>query len=109
MTYETLKYDAQYFKNHSAHWDQVSVQLGGTKAKATTAKAGDGALWTTLVPGFKSTHDRICSLIIDSLLKEGAVATSELADLLESTCRAYVATEADNAAQADSILNEVGY
>lgn len=109
MSYEVLKYDAQYFKNHNEHWDRVSEDLDAVRSLALDAKAGDGALWTTLVPGFKQVHDQICDLIIESLLARGVTHTRTIGDKLETTCRQYLAAEAENTATANQILQEVGY
>lgn len=109
MSYEVLKYDAQYFKNHNAHWDRVSDELSVVEDMARDAKAGDGALWTTLVPGFKQVHDDICDLIIEYLLARGVDHTRTIGDMLETTCRQYLAAEAENTQIASQILQEVGY
>lgn len=104
-----LKYCIQYFKAHNDHWDSVSQSLGQVLALAREAPAADGALWTTLVPGFKSTHDKICGLIIDNLLAKSVPATRRIGDKLESTARWYATTEAANEEEAQKILTEVGY
>ncbi|NLE96366.1 MAG: hypothetical protein GX596_00035 [Propionibacterium sp.] len=106
---EVIQYNVTYFRNHQQHWYDVSERLAEVKNLAVEAEAPDGALWSTLVPGFKETHDHICGLIIESLLQRGTEATKQMGDMLEQTARAYAAAEAENTATADRILDEVGF
>lgn len=106
---DVIAYDISYFKKHREHWYRVSEELTTLKVEAQGAKASDGALWTTLVPGFKQVHDEISELIIESLIGRGIEATREVGDKLETVARQYVAAEVANTAEADRLLQDGGF
>lgn len=107
MTYEYIKYDANYFKKHSDHWQNISDRLAVLKQNAENARVGAGALYTSLVIGFKDAHDEVCDTITQDLIANGVTATQTVSDNLIETGRAYIQREAENAAEAQKLESEV--
>lgn len=104
-----LEFRASYFKKHNEAWDGFSTALGTQQAAAVEARPPDSAVNASLlldwIIAFKSTAD----YLEGPLLERATTATRDIGDKLEATCRLYLYTEAQNAAEADRILASVGY
>ena len=107
-SHEVLVFNTAYFKAHMDHWNGISEELSSRAREGEEARAADGALNSTLLPGFKAVHDRVVDQIITNLLSEGSTQTAAMADALEAAARGYLKTEDQNQAESDAILTEAG-
>lgn len=104
-----LEFRASYFKKHNEAWDGFSEDLSDLRARFIDAQPEQSALIATFLPGWIDSYRKVESAIEDDLLGKGVEATREVGDKLEESCRMYLRTEAENAAEADAILAKVGY
>ena len=104
-----LEFRASYFKKHNEAGDQFSADLSEQHAKALTARPPDAAVNATLLVDWIGAFKLTAGILEDSMIARGVVATRDVGDKLEATCRQYIQTEAANAAEARRILAAVGY
>lgn len=104
-----LTFRAVYFKSHNEAWDGFSSELTALRRDFIDAEPAGTALTATFLHGWIDSFKRVRESIQDKLYGQGIVATREVGDKLETSCRLYLQTEAENQAQADRILERVGY
>jgi hypothetical protein len=108
-TSHDLRWNAQYFKDHSVFWNTVSCALSTIRDKAS--ESTKIPVMFTRIPTFSA--DRSAALnsldetIVSQALAKGATNTQSISDLLVSTMKAYLHNEAANQALADQISAEV--
>ena len=103
-----LYFRASYFKAHNEAWDGFSEQLELLHGSALAARPRGAAVTASLLLNWVAAFNQAADLLEEPLLKRGADQTELVGDLLEESCRLYLATEAANAAEANRILSE-GY
>lgn len=105
-SYDELKFQTQYFKDHITHWSNLSDRF----AEPISEAEGTPAIETMFhqFPGFMaSTASGLNSLathILDKALVRGKSATQKISDILDGTIRAYLEGEDLNAQQAQQLL-----
>lgn len=101
-SFEDLKFQTQYFKDHIEYWADMS---GDFDAVIDTA-ANTPAIETMFhqLPGFMATTaaglNSLAEHIVDAALRRGKQAAAELSEILDGTIRTYLEGEDLNAAEA---------
>ncbi len=104
-----LRFRAEYFKKHNEAWDGFSQDLTNHKSRFVAAKPQGASLAATFLLEWMQSYRKTEANIENDLYSKGVDATLQVGDKLEESCRNYLAVEAENQAEADAILAEVGY
>lgn len=104
----TLSYNAQYFADHSAFWQDVSTELGALATEADGV--ADLPVMFARLPNFTASRanalNRLSGRLATDVLRQGEEHTQEISDNLDATIRNYLAVEAENEAIAGQIIAE---
>jgi len=104
-----LRWNAEYFVDHSVFWNTVSASLSTYRSKADASTPIP--IMFTRIPTFSADQSNglnsLDARITRDALGLGATNTQKVSDLLVSTMKAYLANEAANQALAEQISAEV--
>lgn len=104
-----LRFNTQYFHDHSKFWRQVSADLSTLKTSSDSVV--EIPTMFARLPQFSADQstalNSLCDRISADALGKGATATSDLADLLDSTITDYLKAEAENTDTARQVYKEI--
>ncbi len=105
----TLTYNTQYFKDHSAFWLDVSQNI--RPLQYLSAGLPDLPVMFVRIPTFSANQSYALNNLVHRISADafgkGADATEGLSHKLDETIKAYLAVEAQNAAEAQQIYKQI--